>query len=58
MNIFNITNQIAGACSTTSTFLYQVMYDQGVLDRPWHSSVAKPKRDTQADSLTLNLLHS
>ena len=58
MNILNIINQIAGVCSTTFTFLYQVVSDQGVLDQPQHSSVAKPERDTPADSLMLDLLHS
>lgn len=54
----NIINQIAGVCSATFTFLYQVMCDQGVLDQRQRSSVAKPERDTPADSLMLDLLHS
>jgi len=58
MNILNVINQISGFCHTTFTFLYQVMCDQGVLDQPRHRSVAKPERDTPADSLTLDLLRS
>lgn len=58
MNILHVINQAAGVCSTTSTFLPKVMADRGELNQPRHSSVAKPKRDTRADILVLDLLHS